>query len=124
MRAESWRNLAGFGTWLVVGLPEIARMASGRLEGPPAVLWVVAFGAALTSCLLFDVPRRLVATLLVVQTIAGLTMIAVSRDGTTSATLVIVAAEAASIFSLPVAWSWAAVQSIAIAAIIGRSQGV
>jgi signal transduction histidine kinase len=127
MRTDAWRNVAAFGTWIVVGLPTAARIASGRFDGPAAMAWSAAFaifGVALTPCLLFSSPRRrpVLVSLLVVQSVAGLTMMTTSGEGTATATLVIVAAEVASIFPLSVAWAWVAVQSAAITAIGARLQ--
>ena len=122
---EKWRNIAAFGTWLVVGLPTLARVLSGSFGGPPALIWstaFVVFGAALVPCLpLHWVPARrpVVAVLLVLQSAAGLTMVGASGNGTAGATLVIVAAEVASIFPR-IAWPWVAVQSVLIGVIWAR----
>jgi signal transduction histidine kinase len=111
-----WRAAAAFGTWLVVGLPPLVRILSGSASGPAAVVWAIAFvvfGAALAPCVGLGpaVSRPVLAILLAVQSAAGLTMVYAAGSGTEAATLVIVAAEAASIFPAAVAWTWIAVQS-------------
>jgi signal transduction histidine kinase len=55
--------------------------------------------------------------MLVLQAVAGLTMVAASGSGTAGATLVIVAAEVASILPPRVAWPWVAVQSVLVGVI-------
>lgn len=129
MKSERWQEIAAFGTWLVVGLPEIVAIATGRFTGPEATAWMAAFllfGAALAPCILGSRarPRWLVAVLLVVQSAAGLTLTYIGGNGTVTATLVIVAAEVASIFPASVAWPWIAVQTAALIAIWLPSQGV
>jgi len=120
---DKWRNAAAFGTWLVVGLPTLVNIISGSFTGGAEAIWVLAFvvlGAALVPCLglhWLSARRPAVAALLVLQSIAALTMVYVGRDGTAGATLVIVAAEVASIFPARVAWLWVAAQSVGIAVI-------
>lgn len=126
---ERWRTIAAFGTWLVVGLPEIVAIASGRFAGPQAILWTAAFlvfGAALVPCIVsWRVRRpRLIVALLVVQSAAGLTLVSIAGNGTVAATLVIVAAEVASVFPMSVAWLWIAIQTVAITAIWARFEGL
>jgi signal transduction histidine kinase len=84
------------------------------------------FGAALVPCLVSWRVRRpwLIVHLLVVQSVAGLTMVAIAGNGTIAATLVIVAAEVASIFPMSVTWPWIAVQTAAITAIWSRFEGL
>ncbi len=62
--------------------------------------------------------------LLLIQSAAGLTMLYIGGDGTVAATLVIVAAEVASIFPMSVTWLWIAVQTVAITAIWARFEGL
>ena len=120
MSGEKWRNTAAFGTWLVVALPTLADVVSGSLTGLPAVIWAiafVAFGAALVLCLGLNwmgSRRPVITAMLILQAAAGLTMVAASGSGTAAATLVIVAAEVASIFPPRVAWLWVAVQSVLV----------
>ena len=121
--------VASFGTWLVVGLPEIVAIATGRSTGPRVAGWVTAFlvfGAAMAPCVVgWRLPSRwLVVALLLIQSAAGLTMLYIGGDGTVAATLVIVAAEVASIFPMSVTWLWIAVQTVAITAIWARFEGL
>jgi signal transduction histidine kinase len=124
------RNVAAFATWLVVAVPTLARLVSGTFTGGAAAIWAAAFvvfGAALVPCLGLKglaVRRSFVAALLVLQSAAGLTMVAASGNGTAAATLVIVAAEVASIFPPRVAWLWVAVQSVLIGVIWARYDDV
>ena len=123
MSGQNWRNAAALGTWLVIGLPAITRIFSGSLTGTQAAWWTLAFlafGAALLPCLGIHVQvvsRAAFAALLVVQSAAGLTMVAASISGTAAATLVIVAAEVASILGPAAAWPWVAAQSAAVGVI-------
>lgn len=116
VRSEKWLDWAAYATWLVVGIPTIVEIWTGELGGWRAAVWVaavLAFGAALTVCL----RRRPAVPLLIVQSLAGLTMIYVSENGTAGATLVIVAAEAAAVLPAGAAWAWVAVQSVLLGAI-------
>ncbi|MBI2188578.1 MAG: sensor histidine kinase [Acidobacteria bacterium] len=114
-----WLNVAAYATWLVVATPTIAKIATGAFGGWPAGVWTMAFagfGVALRVSLgresaLRDCSRRFVVGALASQAVAGVMMIALSRDPTMAATLVIVAAEAAAAFSPAVTWAWVAVQS-------------
>src|SRR5262245_39820875 len=84
------------------------------------------FGAALAFCILGSRvrPRRLVVALLIVQSAAGLTLLYVGGNATFTATLVIVAAEVASIVPMSVTWLMIAIQTAAITAIWMRSAGL
>lgn len=129
MRHERWRTIAAVGTWLVVGLPQIVDIATGRLAGRQAAVWMAAFllfGAALVPCLVtWRVRRpRLIVVLLLIQSVAALTLVSIGGNGTVAATLVIVAAEVASIFPMSVAWLWIAVQTLAITTIWARFEGL
>ena len=125
-----WRNAAAFGTWLVVSLPQLAAIASGRTTGADALIWLAAFalfGLALLPVLGFgwrSAPRGVLLLLLVVQTAAGLTMTAMPRNGTGGATMVIVAAEAASLLPWRVTWIWIAAQSVLITWVWTRGEDV
>ena len=120
MAGQNWRNVAAIGTWLVISLPVLTRVLSGSFFGAQAAWWTLgflAFGAALLPCLGIRVAVtswRAHAALLVVQSVAGLIMIAASISGTAAATLVIVAAEVASILGPAAAWPWIAAQSAAV----------
>lgn len=125
MRDDKWLNRAAYATWLVVSLPTLAEMLGGGFRGWRALVWTMAFagfGVALAISLrakapLRQCPRRRVGAWLGVQASAGLTLVYLSGNATMAATLVIVAAEAAAAFSAPVAWTWVAVQSVALAAL-------
>lgn len=125
VRGERWLNWAGYATWLVVGLPTIAEIVSGEFGGGHALIWAVAFvsfGAALSVCLqpksvLAHRRRGLVAVVLSVQAIAGLTMVYLSGNPSMGATLVIVASLVAAAFPAGVAWAWVTVQSVLLAMI-------
>jgi signal transduction histidine kinase len=125
-RGDTWRNAAAFGTWLVVGLPTLADVLAGRLDGSAAAAWAAAFaafGASLVPTLgMCGVPggRVLVPLLLGTQTAAGLGMVATSGDATAAATLVIVAAEVAGLFGPRATWTWVAVQSVLMIAVLAR----
>ena len=122
VRGERWLNWAAYATWLVVATPTIAEVVAGEFRGWRAVAWTVAcaaFGVALWVSLrrdtaLRECPRGFAGAALGAQAAAGLTMIALSRDPTVAATLVIVAAEAAAAFSPAVTWAWVAAQSGAL----------
>lgn len=130
MSSDFWRNVAAFGTWLVVALPTLADIGTGTLVGPSAFVWTaafIAFGAALPPCLaMCGLPKRgrVVPALLALQAVAGLTMVVVGRDGTAGATLVIVAAEVAGHYPQRVAWILVGVQSTAMAVVWARFDGV
>ena len=122
MRAERWLNWAAFATWLVVGVPTISRLAAGDLPPARAAAWTamfVVFGAALVDCLRsgsISRPRRIV--MMTIQALTGLGMMYVGVNGTASALLVIVAAEAAVTFDARGAWLWVAAQTLGIAFVI------
>jgi signal transduction histidine kinase len=116
VRGEQWLEWAAYATWLVVGTPTIMEISTGELGGWRAAVWVAAFlvfGALLTVC----IRRSGTIALLTLQSLAGLTMVAVSGNGTTGATLVIVAAEAAAVLSTRAAWVWVAAQTVLLGVI-------
>lgn len=130
MRNETWRSAAALGTWLVVGVPELVALATNGFSGPASMVWLIAFavfGLALIPCVILGWPgtrRWTVIPLLVLQTLAGLTMTYAGANGTESATLVIVAAEVAAMFSWRVTWIWVAVQSVLIAIVWAQLAGI
>ena len=103
-------------------MPTLSRMASGDLSGARAVAWTamfVVFGAALVDCLRSGSiarPRRI--AMMTIQVLTGLGMMYVGVNGTASALLVIVAAEAAATFDARGAWLWVAAQTLGIAFVI------
>ena len=122
MRAERWLNRAALATWLVVGVPTISRVAAGDLPPARAAAWTamfVVFGAALVDCLRsgsISRPRRI--GMMAIQALTSLGMMYVGVNGTASALLVIVAAEAAATFDARRAWLWVAAQTLGIAFVI------
>ena len=129
MKSEKWLDAAAYATWLVAGLPELLAIGAGDLTGWRAVVWVGAFllfGALFTLCTRTPVAVRLAdarspqaarwspaVLLLALESLAGLTMMALSDSGTVGATLVIVVAQAASVLPPAGAWAWLAAQTIA-----------
>ena len=103
-------------------MPTISRIAAGELSAAGAAAWTamfVVFGAALIDCLRSGSiarPRRIV--MMTIQALTGLGMMYVGVNGTASALLVIVAAEAAVTFGARGAWLWVAAQTIGIAFVI------
>lgn len=124
MRGEKWLNWAAFATWLVVGVPIIAGILDGELTGMRALAWsamFAAFGVALAAYLRpGPISRTSRIMLLAVQALAALGMVYAGRNPTAGATLVIVAAEAAALFSARGAWLWVAGQTLGLAVIVGR----
>src|SRR6187200_2239600 len=91
---------ASYGTWLVCAVPPIAEIAAGRFSGWPAIAWAVSyllFGAAQAWIVCAPASGRhgqaIRVYLLAAQSITGLVAVALSRNGVTSALLVIVAAQ-------------------------------
>jgi signal transduction histidine kinase len=126
MRSEKWLNGAAYATWLVVGLPTIAAIVRGSFDGSRAVIWAAAFaafGAALFTCLrpcstvLARRRRGVGLALLAIQTAAGLMMVYLSRNPSMAATLVIVSAQTAALFSTRGAAAWVVTQSALLAII-------
>lgn len=120
MRIERWLIAAGFGTWLVSALPTILRIAGGQLSPDAVAVFVVAFvafGVAFViNCLERPGPwraRSVRAALLVIQSVAGLTMIRSGNDLFPAATLVVVAGQLDE-FSPRVAALWVAIQTIVL----------
>ncbi len=119
VRGEKWLNWAGYGTWLVIGLPTIGKMANGEFAGWQAAVWGIAFGGfglGFSACLLSrSISRRywrqVFAAALVLQTASGLAMVWLSHNAVAAATLAIVAAEVTAVFPVAVAWGWMSVQS-------------
>jgi signal transduction histidine kinase len=128
IRGGRWLNLAAIGTWLFCGLPPLLGVLSGSGPKVPSVVFVVAFllyGVALIAILYLpeDHGRHrgpsLPVMLLIVESVTGLALVFISGHyfrGTaaTSATLVIVAAQAPYIVSAPMVWLIVAVQTVAM----------
>src|SRR5215218_3543577 len=102
MQSRTWLNWAAIGTWLVVCLPTLYRIATGRVVGASAVVFAAAFlvfGLMLTIVrgeerlharfrpASVGPPARRCVPALALETICGLVMMYISRDGTPGATL-------------------------------------
>src|SRR5262245_58246269 len=124
MRSERWLAVAGFGTWMVSSLPTLYAIGNGRVDVARAVIWALAFalfGIAFGLMTLHR-PGPLHATwvrisLLALQSMAGLVMVASARDVFPVASLVVVAGQLDEV-SPRAAAAWLAAQSIAVAAIV------
>src|SRR5437868_4714479 len=118
-----WAEAAAFGTWLACGSPELIAIVSGRVPAGRAATYCGAFllyGAILAAT--FYGSRRAKKTMVLLvflQSLAGLVMVFLTRNGATAATLAIVAAVLPSIVSTSTAWLWVAGQTIALAAVLG-----
>lgn len=119
MRPERWLQVAGYGTWLVTGLPTLAAILSGQLDPSRATLWIAAFGvfggafAACTWPTAAPRPRPRVLALLAAQTLASLTMVASGDDLLVAATLVVVCGQLLPALPPVGAGLWAAAQTAA-----------
>jgi signal transduction histidine kinase len=123
-RGGRWLEVAAVATWLVCGLPALASIAAGRAGLWPGAVFVAAFavyGAALLA--LFYLPdgdgrRRIVPiALLGIESVTGMTMVYVSGHylggtGATTATIVIVAAQAPYILGAAAVWILVAIQTV------------
>ena len=121
MRPERWLEIAGFGTWLVSGLPTLMAVAAGELTGAAAALWAVAFGAFGASFTFMCADRAgrwksraARVLLLLVQSMAALTMVALGSDALPASTLVVVAGQLRWVFASRAAALWVAAQTIAL----------
>src|SRR5262245_470908 len=121
MTPTHWLTAAGFITWVASGIPAVLAIAHGRLTGIAAVAWVaafVAFGVAF-GAICFESTRgtRREWLLVLVQSVAGSVMVAVTHDGIAGATLVVAASQLPGLVSSGVAGAWVAAQT---AVIVGR----
>jgi signal transduction histidine kinase len=124
MRSERWLTVAGYATWLLSGLPTIARLIDGRLDARSVVIWACAF-------ILFGVgfglmtlhrpgpwqTRQWRITLLAVQSIAALAMVGASGDLFPAGTLVVVAGQLDEV-SLRAAVAWLIAQTLALGVLV------
>ena len=122
MKPESWRTMAGLGTWIVSSLVTLTGIARGDLTWPSAGLWLAAFAAfGLAFSLICWLPRRTRAvsvTLMAVQALAALAMVGLGRDTLCAAMLVIVASQTASHFGTRGAAAWVAAQTLLLALVL------
>ena len=128
MRPESWLTVAGLGTWLVSSLVTLTNIAEGRMPWEQAGPWLLAFVAfGIAFGLICWAPFRTRAvrvTLLAVQAIAALTMVALAGDTLCAAMLVMVASQTPSYFRTSGAMAWTAVQTLLLAMVLARIYGV
>jgi signal transduction histidine kinase len=120
MNPGNWLTAAGLVTWIASGVPSALAIAAGRMTGPGAVAWAVAFTAfgAAFGLRSFGGARdtRIHRGLVLAQSIAASVMVAVSRDGLAAATLVVAAAQLVELVPARVAVLWIALQTAVIAA--------
>ena len=122
-----WLHIAAIGTWLVCGLPPIVEVIRGNAPFWPAATFVAAllvYGAALVALLYLPAPasragRAAHVGLAVVESLTGLTVIYVSAadlggSAATAALLVIVAAQLPYFVSARAAWTYVALQTLAL----------
>jgi signal transduction histidine kinase len=127
VRGRAWLNAAAIMTWIVCGLSPISRVADAAGESPAAAIFVAAyllFGAALVMSLYLPDQRLpgghvVPVALLIVESISGVTTVYLSGHylggtGATSATLVIVAAQAPYVLRPPAVWALVAAQTLVI----------
>jgi len=121
MTPKHWLTAAGFVTWIASGIPAAMAMADGRIAGVAAVAWVaafVAFGVAFGAiCFERSCGTRRERVLVMVQSMAGSVMVAVTHDGIAGATLVVAASQLPGLVPSAVAGGWVAAQT---AVIVGR----
>jgi signal transduction histidine kinase len=123
MRIERWLTVAGFGTWIVSGLPTLLRIVNGRMEAEGLIVWAIAFPVFGLAFGLMSLEHRGIwqrqpvrLTLLALQAAAGLAMTSTASDVFPAGTLVVVAGQ---LDEVPprVALVWLAVQTLALGAI-------
>jgi signal transduction histidine kinase len=129
MPTEKWLRGAGFGTWLVCGVPLAAELSAGDIPPADAVLSVTGFllfGAAFTvntNRMCRQYGRGFRIALLLLQVTGGLLMVALTGNGLPGATLVIIASQLPEVFSPRAALSWIALQSLALVIILLETDG-
>jgi len=123
MRSERWLTVAGFGTWMVSALPALYAIGSGQVDGARAVPWAIAFTLFGVAFALMTLHRSgpwqakpVRISLLAIQSVAGLTMVATAGDVFPAATLVVVAGQLDEISSR-IAATWLVAQTIALGTI-------
>ena len=119
MQPTDWLTVAGLVTWVASGVPSALAIAEGRISGVDAVAWLVAFAAfgLAFSLVCFGRSRlRWERALVLVQSVAGCVMVAVSRDGLAGATLVVAAAQLSGLVPSRVAAAWVGMQTAVLVA--------
>jgi signal transduction histidine kinase len=121
MRPELWLELAGFGTWLVCGIPAAIAMRSGKLSGADIAVWAIAFAAFGAAFAVSCVDRHgrwqsraVRIVLLAIQSVSGLTLLRVTADGMPGALTVVVAGQLLTVMGVGAAMAWVAAQSAAL----------
>src|SRR5262245_51312561 len=117
MTPTHWLTVAGFVTWVASGIPAALAIADGRMVGIDAVTWVAAFAAfgVAFGAIGFEPTRGIRRELVLVQSVAGSMMVAVTHDGIAGATLVVAASQLPGLVPSGVAAAWIAVQTAVIA---------
>jgi signal transduction histidine kinase len=132
VRVDGSLNLAAFLGWLACSIPGLIDLTQGRVTGLRAAVWSAAFlvfGAAYGAYLRLPArpQTRAARTLALTQAAAGFTMV-VTAVGMTKylcgISLTIVAGELPLLVSARTAWTWSAVQSVALAIIFWQHFGV
>src|SRR5262249_31914710 len=105
-------------TWAASGIPAALAIADGRMVGIDAVTWVAAFAAfgVAFGAIGFE-PTRGIRRELVLQSVAGSMMVAVTHDGIAGATLVVAASQLPGLVASGAAAGWIAAQT---AVLVGR----
>ena len=120
MKPADWLTAAGLVTWVASGVPAALAIADGRLSGAPAIAWLIAFAVfGLAFCFVCFGPaagRTRQRTLVAIQSIAGIVMVSLTRDGISGAVLVVAAAQVVGLVSSGAAMAWVAAQALVIAA--------
>jgi len=120
MQPNHWLAAAGIVTWVASGVPAALAIASGQLTGLAALAWLAAFAAFGIAfsliCFRHSHGVRTERVLVLVQSIAGVVMVAVTRDGLAGATLVVAASQLVELVPSGVAAAWIGVQTGALVA--------
>jgi len=128
VQPETWLRVAGFGTWAVSSLLAGADLLQGQMSWGQGLLWLtafVAFGASFALvCWAAWRARWVPFALLAVQTAAALALVWLGRDTLSAALLVVVAGQLPSFVPARVAAFWIGLQTVLLAAVIGRIYSV
>ena len=118
MQPNDWLTAAGLVTWIASGVPAALAVAGGHMTGLAGAAWITAFAAfgLAFSLICFGRSRgvRVERALVLAQSIAGLVMAVIARDGLAGATLVVAAAQLPGLVPSRVAAAWVAVQTAAL----------
>src|SRR5216110_1735693 len=118
MQPNDWLTAAGLVTWIASGVPAALANAGGHMTGLAAAAWITAFAAFGLAFSLICLGRsrgvRVERALVLAQSIAGLVMAVIARDGLAGATLVVAAAQLPGLVPSRIAAAWVAVQTAAL----------